>query len=94
MIPAIKTAYPEYTENVLIVSTHPDELDATRRQSSFSYFDFAFKSQPFYLQQNADKIIAGNNIYRCSECGKIFVTQNEIPARQQPRCKKHKPHPR
>ena len=87
MIPAIKTAYPEYTRNVLIISTHPDELDATRRQSSFSYFDFAFDLQPFFLQNNAENIMAGNNVYRCVECGKIFTTQNPVPVNRQPRCK-------
>lgn len=87
MIPAIKAAYPEYTRNVLIVSTHPDELDSARRQSSFSYFDFVFDLQPFFLQTNADKIIAGNNVYRCVECGKIFTTQNEVPSKQRLCCK-------
>jgi len=90
MIPAIKVAYPEYTKNVLIVSTHPDELDSNRRQSSFSYFDFSFELQPFFLQANADKIIAGDHVHRCVECGKVFTTKNELRSNRQPRCKQHR----
>ncbi|WP_016948715.1 NYN domain-containing protein [Anabaena sp. PCC 7108] len=90
MIPAIKTAYPEYTENILIVSTHPDELNALHRQSSFSYFDFKFDLEPFYLKQNADKIIAGNNTYKCVECSKVFTTNNKVPSNKQPRCSTHR----
>jgi hypothetical protein len=90
MIPAIKVAYPEYTKNVLIVSTHPDELDSIRRQSSFSYFDFSFDLQPFFLQANAENIITGDYVYRCSECGKIFTTKKEVPQNRQPRCRQHR----
>jgi hypothetical protein len=90
MIPAIKVAYPEYTKNVLIVSTHPDELDSIRRQSSFSYFDFSFDLQPFFLQANAENIITGDYVYRCFECGKIFTTKNEVPQNRQPRGKPHR----
>ena len=50
MIPAITTAFPEYTKNILVVSTHPDELDPKHRQSSFSYLDFSFDLPPFFLQ--------------------------------------------
>ncbi|MFP4008332.1 MAG: hypothetical protein ACLFQP_00015 [Halothece sp.] len=87
MIPAIRVAYPDYTKNVLIVSTHPDELDRHHRQSSFSYFNFTFDLPPFYLQTHADKIIWGNHVYNCIECGKIFSTGNPIPERKQPRCR-------
>jgi hypothetical protein len=89
MLPAIKVAYPEYTNNVVMVTTHPDELDSDKQHSSFSYFDFDFKIEPFYLQQNSEKIIGGF-AYKCVECGKVFSNQKEISKKYQPRCHEHR----
>lgn len=38
MLPAIRVAYPDYSKNVGIVISHPDELDPEKRQSSTSFF--------------------------------------------------------
>lgn len=89
MLPAIRVAYPEYSKNVGIVISHPDELDYDKKQSSIAFFDFSFKIESIYLQQNTFELMDGNNIYRCVECGKIFRTQNPIPKLKQPRCKLH-----
>lgn len=88
MIPALQTAYPEFSKNVFIATTHPDELDSRHRQTSFSYSQFDFKIEPVYLQQNVDKIIEGENIYRCVDCNSVFSRQAPIPSRSQPHCKK------
>src|SRR5262249_52795757 len=42
VLPAIKVAYPEYSKNVFIATTHPDELAAERRATSFSLTNFHF----------------------------------------------------
>ena len=86
IIPAIQVAYPEYTKNVLIVSTHPDELNAEHRQASFSLSNFNFDIPSFYLQDNVEKIIHGENIYRCAECNKVFVRPKPIPKNSRPYC--------
>ena len=90
MLPAIRVAYPEYTNNVVMITTHPDELDSNKQHSSFSYLDFSFKIEPFYLQQNSEQIIQGDYIYKCVECGKVFSNANQVPKHKQPRCHNHR----
>lgn len=93
ILPAIRVAYPEFTRNVLISTTHPDELNPRHRQTAFALVDFAFQVPPFYMQnrENAMKIIAGAHAYRCEECGSVFSTQKPIPRRSRPRCNQHRP---
>ncbi len=91
LLPAIRIAYPEYTNNVIVASTHPDELKAGHRQTSFSLFDFDFKFKPFFLQDNADKIIGGQHVHRCAECGKVFTLTKPLPKLARPYCSSHRP---
>ncbi|OGP53646.1 MAG: hypothetical protein A2Y65_04845 [Deltaproteobacteria bacterium RBG_13_52_11] len=91
ILPAVKTAYPEYTKNVVIATTHPDELKASHRQTSFSYLDFDFRVPPFYFQDHADKLIGGKFVYKCGECGKVFTRLNEISKKARPYCINHRP---
>lgn len=86
MLPAVKIAYPEYTENVSVATTHPDALTEEQRQSSFSLFNFDFRIEPFILEANAEGIIEGDHVYRCAECGKVFARPNAIPRRARPTC--------
>jgi hypothetical protein len=88
ILPAVSTAYPEFTKNVFVTTTHPDELNARHRQTAFSLIDFSFTIPPFYMQnkENAEQILRGNYIHRCEECGKVFSTERQIPPRQRPRC--------
>lgn len=86
ILPAIKVAYPEYTSNVVIVTTHPDELSAEHRQSSFSLNNFNFAIEPFYIQDYVENIIHGNNVYKCSECNKVFVKPKPIAKSSRPYC--------
>lgn len=90
ILPAIKVAYPEYTDNVVVATTHPDELKAQHRQTSFSLLDFSFSIPAFFLQDNAEKIISGTWVYRCAECGKVFVLSSEIPKKARPYCIAHR----
>lgn len=86
ILPAIKVAYPEYSKNVMLVTTHPDELKAEHRQTSFSYTDFQFDIEPYFLQDHVKEIIYGQNVYECSNCRKTFIRTNRIPSRSRPYC--------
>lgn len=86
IIPAIKVAYPEYSKNVVIATTHPDELRAEHRQTSFSFNSVEFSLPPFYLQDHIKEIIHGENVYECGECRVIFTRTNQIPSNKRPYC--------
>lgn len=90
MLPALRVAYPDYTNNVLIITTHPDELDAEHKHSSYSYLEYKCEIEPFYFQLNLEKVMEGNHKYRCQECGKLFATQNPVPTGRLPRCHVHR----
>lgn len=87
ILPAIRVAYPEYSKNVVLVTTHPDELRAEHRQTSFSYTDFTFDIAPYFLQDHIKEIIHGDYIYECSNCKKVLVRGNGIPPKKRPYCK-------
>ena len=86
IIPAIKVAYPEYSKNVVIATTHPDELRAEHRQTSFSFDSVEFSLPPIYLQDHIKEIIHGDNIYECGNCRVVFTRQYPIPANKRPYC--------
>jgi uncharacterized LabA/DUF88 family protein len=95
ILPAIRVAYPEFTTNVLVATTHPDELNPRHRQTAFALVDFAFQMPPFYMQnrENAMKLIRGSHVYRCEECGSVFATHNPIPRLSRARCVQHRASP-
>ena len=86
VLPAIKVAYPEYSRNVVVATTHPDELAAERRQTSFSLSNFDFRIPPLYLQDRAVDLLRGENVYTCSHCNKVFARPKPIPAKARPCC--------
>lgn len=86
VLPAIKVAYPEYSKNVFVATTHPDELMAERRQTSFSLSHFDFAIPPFYLQDRAADLLKGDYVYTCAHCNKVFARQKPIPAKVRPCC--------
>ncbi len=86
ILPAIKVAYPEYSTNVFLATTHPDELAAEHRQTSFSLNNFDFEIPPFYLQDYAAAIFAGDHVYACVHCNKVFSRPNPIPTKARPCC--------
>jgi hypothetical protein len=92
ILPAVRVAYPEFTRNVFVSTTHPDELNPRHRQTAFSLVDFAFEVPPFYMQnkENAQQVIAGAHVYRCEECGLVFTLQRPVPQRSRPRCSLHR----
>jgi hypothetical protein len=89
VLPAIKVAYPSYSKNVFIATTHPDELLAERRQTSFSLHNFDFAIPAFYFQDHSQNLIDGANVYKCAHCHKVFTRPNPIPAKAmtRPCCK-------
>lgn len=86
VLPAIKVAYPEYSRNVFVATTHPDELLAERRQTSFSLSSFEFDIRPYYLQDHAEDLMHGNHVYTCGHCHKVFSRPRPIPAKARPCC--------
>lgn len=86
ILPAIKVAYPQYSENVFIATTHPDQLQAESRQTAFSLADFNYSIQPFYLEQNALWLLSGEHVYECGHCRRVFGRPNPIPDRALPCC--------
>ncbi|MBS4699369.1 NYN domain-containing protein [Aeromonas media] len=87
ILPAIKVAYPQYSNNVFVATTHPDQLKSESRQTSYALTDFNYSISPFFLERKADKILEGENVYTCSHCNKIFSRAVPIPAKGQPCCK-------
>jgi hypothetical protein len=87
ILPAIRVAYPEYSNNVLVATTHPDQLRADSRQTSYALADFDYSIPPFYLEQNADKVMQGTNVYKCVHCNKVFSRPNPIPRKTAACCK-------
>jgi len=93
LLPAIRVAYPEFTKNIFIATTHPDELDARHRQTSYSLVEIGFGIPPYFMQNkgNAERIIEGAYSYRCEECGRVFVQDREVSRIQRPRCARCQP---
>ncbi len=87
ILPAIRIAHSEYTRNVFVATTHPDEQQADHRHTAFSLAHFEFCIPPFYLQDRLAEIIAGNHVYTCVYCSRIFTRPNPIPMNtRHPRC--------
>nr|MBI3613781.1 hypothetical protein [Nitrospirota bacterium] len=86
ILPAIQVAYPEYSHNVFIATTHPDELRAEHRQTAWSLHNFNFEIEPFYLQDHIANIMQGENVYTCAHCHKVFTRPVQIPAKARPCC--------
>ncbi|MDU9389292.1 NYN domain-containing protein [Pseudomonas sp. zfem002] len=79
ILPAIRVAYPEYSKNVFVATTHPDQLKAESRQTSFALADFDYSIPPFYLEENAQNLLQGDNVYLCVHCNKVFARPRAIP---------------
>lgn len=79
ILPAVEIAHSEYTRNVFVATTHPEERHAEHRHTAFSLANFEFCIPPFYLQDHLAEIIAGNNVYACDYCSRIFVRRYPIP---------------
>jgi hypothetical protein len=86
VLPAIKVAYPKYSENVFVATTHPDQLQAESRQTSFALADFDYRIPPYFLDENVKSFVEGANVYVCGHCNKVFARPNPIPAGRRPCC--------
>jgi len=87
IINAVNVAYPEYYKNIVIATTHPDELKAEHRHTSFSFNKHEFDLPPFYLQDFVKEIINGQFIYECSKCRVIFTRKLAIHGTRRPYCR-------
>lgn len=79
VLPAIRVAYPEYSANVFVATTHPDQLKAESRQTSYALTDFEYTIPPFFLEEHAEKLLQGENVYVCVHCNKVFSRPKAIP---------------
>lgn len=86
ILPAIRVAYPAYSENVFVATTHPDQLKREARQSSFALKDFKYRIEPYFLDQHVEQILDGPNVYTCGHCSKVFSRPKPIPATARPCC--------
>jgi hypothetical protein len=87
ILPAVRVAYPEFTRNVFVATTHPDEMNPRHRQTAFSLVDFEFDVQPFFMQNKENAV---HLMHRCEDCGLIFSLAGPLPRNQRPRCRKHR----
>jgi uncharacterized LabA/DUF88 family protein len=80
-------------ENVILVTTHPDESDKRHIKSSRLLTTLNFRIAPIYLRSIAKYIMKGMYIYECIDCKKFFSLENAIKDlhKFQPHCKKCKP---
>lgn len=85
ILPAIKIAYPEFSKKIMIVTTHPDELKAEHRQSSYSYQQEDFEIPALYLQDHVKDIMEGNAV-QCPNCHGIFVETRNLPKGRRSYC--------
>lgn len=72
LLPAVRLAHAEYSRNVFLATTHPDELKAEHRQSSYSLHNFDFRIPPVYLQDNVLEIVQGEYVSECYQCRRVF----------------------
>ncbi len=66
MVPAISTVVPEYTETIVLATTHPDQYNPLDAQSSFRLNSFDFRVPPLYLERHTMELAQGDFVYRCS----------------------------
>lgn len=52
ILPGMRVAYPEFTKNVLVCTTHPDELNKRHRQTAHALVEAEFKVPPFYCSSS------------------------------------------
>lgn len=88
ILPAIQVAYPQYTQQVLLATSHPDELNAIHRSSSYSLSQFTFSLPVFYFQDHIKDLLTGDFIFQCDNCAKYYSSRTEFSALQRPRCSK------
>jgi hypothetical protein len=86
VLPAIRVAYPQYSKNVFVAATHPDELQGKHRATAFSLNYFKCQIPPLYLQDHVASIIRGNHVYVCAHCHKIFARSKPLPVKARPCC--------
>lgn len=86
ILPAIKIAYPEYSKNILVVTTHPDELKAEHRQTSFTYQEEEFEIPALYIQDHVKDIILGD-ILECANCHGLYEPTRPINTKRRNYCR-------
>lgn len=86
ILPAIRVAYPEYSDNVFVATVHPDQLLAENRQTAFALADLDYAIDPLFLDQNTQHLLQGEHVYTCNHCNKTFARSSAIPKKALPCC--------
>jgi len=86
MLPALRTVCPKYTKSIALATTHPDQYDRFNSQSSFALSAFDFVSEPMYLERHVEQLVAGEDVYTCANCRKVFVATSKLGIRENPVC--------
>ena len=86
ILPAINIAYPQFTQKLCLVTMHPDQLSAVHRQTSFSFLQYQYSIEPLFLNTIVEKFASGAYVYRCANCGKVYLAQAPIARFSQPFC--------
>lgn len=60
ILPGIRTVIPNYSNKVVLVSSHPQQFDINNQTSSFVLNSFHFDHGPIYLENNVKNIINGD----------------------------------
>lgn len=87
IIPAINIVYPDFSQNLVIATTHPDELKREHRHTSFALANFSFAVPTYFLQDYIEEIIDAEHAYRCKQCSKVFVASSQLPPNRRAYCK-------
>lgn len=89
MLPAIRTVVPDYTETVVLATTHPDQYIRGRPSLHSVSISSTFAFEPIYLDQSVDQFVSGDHVYRCSNprCNSISRDLALFPVAANPVCK-------
>ena len=91
IMPALMITCPDYTKNICLVTSHPNELEQRHQLTAQKYLDFNFEIDPLFLQNQVNKIIEGDYVYRCNCCQRLYVQSTPTSTRQMPYCEICKP---
>lgn len=85
LLPPVMLDDPEYTRNLMLATTRPDEARPEHRQSSFRLNKFEFRIPPVYLQDNLVEVVNGKYVSKCCSCRLVF-SRTYAPPSYSPLC--------
>ncbi len=88
MLAGIRIVVPDYSQKVVLVTTHPEAFAKDEQASSFDLAMFSFAHGPFFLEKAVEDIIKGRHVYSCSnpDCHRVFSRTEPLPKQTNPFC--------